>query len=925
MIRSSIYIILIALTGVSCLSPSVIATQSIQKGDEFNNKSNYSDAKVHYENFLEVSPTLGIYRNLPREAEVHRKLGYIHSLSNQYDSSLYHYHQALEIDENLENTTTEVLTDKNLIAITKAYRGDYVEALSDFESLMELEANRSVKTADQINQGDLRLSKARIHYVLGNYTEAQKGVDQSIEIFKPLEGTESQLSEAYYFQALLLNDKGQFDQGTEWLNKSIETSKSLDINYARQLHALGDVQFFQGNYQEGLQVHLVGLESAERSKIIPQIIQSLIRVGDAYSFIGDERTAGEYYQRAIRLQSSNSGSLQGAIQLRSGDLKQAQVYYEESGQISGAAEASQKLGDQFLLNEQFDSAAKQYDKALKLFEEINSNAGRAKTYLKLADLSIITGDKIKAQKYLQECAKLSDFLEDRWQILQVKGRYYHSDGVFDSAKYYYLSSISALEEIRSGFTIHELKTSFQGTKSEVYEDLIGLLIEEYEKTGDQGLVSESYAWNERARSRAFLDLLCSKQIKPKDDSHSDLLQEERNLRLSISRVSRELKESSTQNRSDLLNTLQYSISAYEKVTLRLQELDSAYGSLFNVNPVALADLQGTLRNDELMLQYWLGKTETYVWLVTNRSIELKKLTVTEKAIDRGFKYFRNSLGFHQDNLKASQLLYDQLIQPLEKELEGWKDLIIVPHRQLNFLPFQALSDSTGHRMIQSFNISYVPSGSILDYCRRQPQTDQYSLFGVALGNQQIAGFEPLPGTENEWKSLEEIFETTKGAIGEEATETYFLEYSTSHDLLHVATHGVLNSRNPLRSYLLFSEDNSNDGQLSVSEIFDMQIQAKLVTLSACETALGELNRGNDLVGLSRAFIYSGSNAVIVSLWKVDDQATSELMKEFYMNLKQGSPVNEAMTIAQRKLISKDETKSAKFWSPFIIIGNANVF
>jgi CHAT domain-containing protein len=193
--------------------------------------------------------------------------------------------------------------------------------------------------------------------------------------------------------------------------------------------------------------------------------------------------------------------------------------------------------------------------------------------------------------------------------------------------------------------------------------------------------------------------------------------------------------------------------------------------------------------------------------------------------------------------------------------------------------------------------------------------------GFALTDIMIDNKPGLPGTSDELNKINQLFPEKISYSGLAGTESLIKLNAPQSNIIHFATHGSYNYRQPLYSYLLFPPDNTDDGHLNVYEVLEMNLNAKLVTLSACETGLGNLSNGDELTGLSRAFLFAGSSSVIVSLWAVADYPTSLLMTKFYTYLKT-YPVQEALSIAQREVIKV--FPQPQYWSPFILIGNGNV-
>jgi CHAT domain-containing protein len=221
-------------------------------------------------------------------------------------------------------------------------------------------------------------------------------------------------------------------------------------------------------------------------------------------------------------------------------------------------------------------------------------------------------------------------------------------------------------------------------------------------------------------------------------------------------------------------------------------------------------------------------------------------------------------------------------------------------------------------MVEHYFISYVPSASIMKETQKNQRKKGNSLLAMALGNLSVDDMPPLASTISEVKNIIPLFENSVSRVEDECTVNFFTANAANYSYIHLATHGVYNSKSPFSSYILFNKTKTSDGRLKVSDIFGLQLKANLVTLSACQTGLGDISNSDELVGLSRAFIYAGTPAIIVSLWNVADEPTSKLMVYFYEYLKT-NPTNVALTLAQRKLMV--DFKEPYYWAPFILIGS----
>jgi CHAT domain-containing protein len=465
----------------------------------------------------------------------------------------------------------------------------------------------------------------------------------------------------------------------------------------------------------------------------------------------------------------------------------------------------------------------------------------------------------------------------------------------------------------------------------------------------------------------MLDMLAEKNFSSKKKEENELLIEERALRKLIEEISSETEqvslERSQESEEEATETLGPEVriseleglqSQHRAILERIEKLNAELASLVSMNPLKASEIQALLEADTALLEYFVGFQDRFVFVVTQEKILAVRLNVDSKRLFQRIRDFRARAveGITLDRLFTKTYeqpiseLYEILIQPIEEEISSKKHLVIVPHGMLHYLPFQALLSKRGKYLIESFTVSYLPSASVLKYARVNNKGNRMELF--AAGNPST-GLAPLPAAEEEVRELSTLFKKRLVLTGKEATKTSVKGQSPRYDLLHFSTHGEMIEPDPLRSNLRFAPSAGDDGKLTVNEIFDMEIKANLVTLSACETALvkgeeGDFPKGDDLVGLSRAFIHAGAPSVVASLWKVSDDSTVELMRAFYRNLRSMTKA-EALQKAQIDLMKSSirfhvergpggTTRSTDdqpdmaidcshpfFWAPFILVGD----
>jgi CHAT domain-containing protein len=550
--------------------------------------------------------------------------------------------------------------------------------------------------------------------------------------------------------------------------------------------------------------------------------------------------------------------------------------------------------------------------------------------------------------------------EPQWSAHQWLGRLAEQEGDNQNAFEHYAKSIAIVETMRAKYTDPTNKALFMRNKLRVYERMIQLLYK-MQRT------PEAFHYLERARARVMLDMLAGKAFSSKNKEENELLVQERDLSKQIEEISmgeekvgfekyQEPEEGGSEGQEieKPLSEMERLQTQHRAILERMERLNPELASLVTINPLKASEIQSLLDGDTVLLEYFIGVEGRFVFLVTSRKVLILPLKIDQRSLYQKIKEFRERAvdGITPDRLlsriyeRPLRELHEILIQPILGEISGKKNLVIVPHGMLHYLPFQALLSKEGKYLIESFTISYLPSASVLKYARAKNRGNRTDLF--AVGN-PTTGLPPLPAAEVEVKEVSTLFEKRVVLTGEQGTETSVKGQGPRYDLMLLSTHGEMIDSDPLKSSLRFALSERDDGRLTVSEIFDMEIKANLVTLSACETGLvrgetGDFPQGDDLVGLSRAFIHAGAPSVVASLWKVSDDSTVQMMRGFYQNMK-SMPKAEALRKAQLDLMRSTvrftvtragggviqasqkfseevvECSHPFFWAPFILLGD----
>ena len=525
------------------------------------------------------------------------------------------------------------------------------------------------------------------------------------------------------------------------------------------------------------------------------------------------------------------------------------------------------------------------------------------------------------------------------------GDVYFYDGKTNEAILYYQRAVNQVESLRSLLGSEKYRQVFFEGELDSYVSMIGALVA-------SAKLEEAFHYSERTRARVFLDILGTRVQLSR--LKSGLLEEDRALRDRLAGLQARLLDDSDGGNDGLglRNELAQAEKAYTEFLARVRNQDKEQASLMSVEPLTLKDVQELLDPATTLVEYFVTDSEVYVWVVEKEKLHFQKVELPKNKLSGLVKALRESifvLGERDKFNEASDTLYKQLIEPLLPHIAG-TELIIVPHDVLHYLPFHALVGPDGRYLIEKYPIYYLSSASLLQFVKEKRRASGEKV--LAFGNPDLGDPEKnLEFAELEAQEVKAAYPESTVYLRKEATEEKSKRFSPNHDLLHFATHAELNENDPLSSAVLLTKDGKEDGRLEVREIFGMDLKANLVVLSGCETGLGKLSTGDELVGLTRAFIYAGTPSVVASLWKVDDSSTAALMASFYRNLKTMTKV-EALRQAQLQLIrgqassdllarrgvggigklgdtpapqraSQDSVSTSHpyFWAPFILVGD----
>ncbi|MBI4874938.1 MAG: CHAT domain-containing protein [Acidobacteria bacterium] len=512
-----------------------------------------------------------------------------------------------------------------------------------------------------------------------------------------------------------------------------------------------------------------------------------------------------------------------------------------------------------------------------------------------------------------------------YQAWFVLGTIEEALGSPDAAYQAYLHAHERLENLRSHLKAEELKIAFLKDKLAVYESLVWMCLSRlpHDAAGEA-----AFNYIEQAKSRSLADLIAFRAHNQPSASHTHraLSERARSLREELTWYSRGIEIAEARNTIIPAPILQkFKIRAREcekelvEALANLRAGDQEFASLQAAGCIGLEEIRSALSEDAVLLQYFQARDTIYVCLLGRRLLKTVPLGPASEA-RRSLRLLRFQLArfrmgprhvraFHGQLLANTQAhlrdLHRQLIQPILDDLRA-EHLIVAPHGFLHYLPFHALLDGT-RSLGDRFSISYTPSASVYYLCcTKKVRAGDHSL---VLGVPDPSA----PHIQDEVNAVASSLPHAEVFLGAEATQDLLRYKGADSRYVHIATHGFFRQDNPM-----FSSIRLGNSQLSLFDLYQLNLSSELVTLSGCGTGLNVVVGGDELLGLVRGLLYAGAQGVLVTLWDVNDQSTAEFMKRFYRQL--GTCKNKAVALQKAMQEIREAYPHAYYWAPFVLVG-----
>ena len=812
---------------------------------------------------------------------------------------------------------------------------------------------------------------AIISFIQERYEEARTFAEGSLNLANDLKNSSAPpgdwpdafgASGSLRILAELSAREGNFEEAIAQLERALDLLNKIggtgDFGYyvTETYATLGRVYTSAGDHVKALRSLFIALQNA-RGIHLPNIINS---IGYLYLEQEEYAKAKAQFERSLKLYQSEQNLSEEAtvllnlavIEQRQGNHDEALKLFNQSLKAATATEfidvriaSGEGLGVVLTAQRRFDGALRTLNESLSLAVAQKDKTRQTELLWRTAQAYFEMEDYVRAATTAEDAVKLAraaHLPKLTYLTLATLGEIYAAQSKIEPAIETLLESIKELESMRNQVVGGEQSLQlFFENKVAPYHGLVDLFIK-------QGKFAEALSYAERAKSRVLLDVVGGNKAElTKVLSDIEKTEAQRLLR-KISLINDFIRSEQNSHPSNLaplyaqLDSARIEFQSFQdRMYVAHPELRLRSGK---VEALRLSSIRTYVEEGAVAyLEYVISDKKVGLFLLKRNEstggtdIHYFELPINPQDLERKVNLFHDRLAQrHPGHAESGRELYSVLFAPVAQKLQNVKTICIVSDAFLWNLPFQALTTSSNHYLLEDFSIQYAPSLSVLremNNARSAKKEASSSL--IAFGNPVIGRDEklneelcPLPEAEKEVAAVASALKWSerKLFVGREATEKTFKSLASEFGTVHFATHGILDDRDPLYSHLLLTKtdgDIENDGQLQAREIMDMRLHADLAVLSACETGNGKISPGEGVIGMSWAFFVAGARSMVVSQWRVNSTSTSQLMVNFYQALarqRNSAHKSEALRQASLQLLKDPRYRHPFYWAGFVLVG-----
>ncbi len=882
-------------------------------------------------------------------AEALHNIGIVYSSMGMAPKAIEFYEEALPLRRAAKDRAGLASTLDSL-GLAYLYAGEMQKAFDYSNQALTLfrELNDRKGLANALN------NIGGINFTLGDFRKALEYFGQALELRRAL-GQRPEESIALNNIGRVHDLLGEAQKALDYHRQALEIRRELGhrLLEATSLNNIGLVYDWLGDKEKALEHYKQALELFRAANDRNLEATALNNIGGFYlNTLKDSKTALDYYNRSLEIRRALGQPIELAIVLdnighlynSTGDPRNALEYHRQALEIR--QKSRHRLGEAVSLNSlgaanyslgELSTALDYFNQALKLYRSLGD---RSREAIALYGLAMIERDR----------------------------------GNLDEARVWMEASLNIVESLRGGVASQHWRASYFAQKQDYYEFHIDLLMRLHQRDPAKAHNLAAFQASERARARSLLELLAEARIDVEQGISPELKQRERAVHLRISQIQGELIQAYSQAQPDRSKTavleaaLKQTDAEREQLRAEIRQRHPRYAELQYPAAPKLKDVQSLLDDRTVLLEYVLGQKNSFLFAVTREDLLVARLPPAsavgaEVEALRALITSRPQRSDFEKKVEHSRKLFRVILEPAGRLLVGKQRLIIVPSGILHYLPFEVLLTKGEEKtlatmtparlpyLLRDYAISYVPSAAVLASLRNRPTKSTAGKSFLAFADPVYGNLTELPsslaqpnlsdafGDQRPWQ-LERLIESRREVeqisalfpkdqvsllLREQAREENAKTAGRFNEFrfVHFATHGLLNEERPSYSGLILSlaGSQSEDGLLQGYEIFNLKLNADLVVLSACETGLGKEVKGEGLVGLSHAFFYAGTPSLVVSLWKVQDRSTADLMVNLYREIGRTQTKSEALRQAKLILIQQNRYADPYYWAPFVLTGD----
>ena len=901
-------------------------------GTAYKNLADYPRAMRHHQQALAIKRELG---DEVEQGKTLNNIGLVEEAQGNCTAALAVYGRSLEIFARLDQPAFAASVLNNQALCFDAL-GEFDKSMAAYERALALHRASGNETGQSETLGNI----GGVHLLLGRYREAIARYDEAYAISSRLDATQSMVLDLIN-RGAARGAAGALAEARQDLTQArgLARSAGLGREEADATRATARLDELAGQYDAARHQLHEAVALYERAGLARESVDALHALGLLDLATGDLGAAGDRFQQAsdaaarLKYFTGRLASLlaRSELELRRrhypGAARHATTAQREAkaaGDLAREGAAALMLGRIHLAAGRAAEAHGTAQAALELARRSSSALAEAEARLQLADALRLLGRPAEAIGELGQAEALeavADVPDVVWRLAYARGRALEGAGRLDDALVEFLRAVETIERTRHLLAADRTRTGFLDDKREVYTALIRLLLR-------LGRSADAFDVAERLRAEGYMALLARSAAlahAPGTAIPAELISRLRQLQQSLED---ELRQAQTDRRGAALGSYRQAIREAEADWTRaVGALGRSAGTSRPQVPDALT-VRRHLGLRDALVQFVVAPDATVAFVLTRHSLNATVLPLAAGDLRTRIELLRALVARQTSNeweAPASRLDGD-LVEPLRRSgwLQGVTRLLVVPHAELNYLPFALLRRSTpeGPRLlVEDYAVSVLPAATAIVQVPRRPRPAR-TLLALAPARPR------LPYARQEVEALGALFPAARREVllGAEATEAQFKRAVGQYRIVHLATHGFFNRINPLFSGVDLEPASGEDGRLQVYEILGLSLSADLVTLSACDTALGageltDLPAGEELVGLTRAFLSAGSRHVLATLWEISDEATASLMEAFYREARRQT-AGDALAGVMRAHISRGGPGAHPYyWAPFVLVGS----